>query len=336
MNPRRFSAGRVNRSARCRVAAWCDRIVVQQHTQLERFTSAIAPNLYWTLDKYVQSPKQAGIKDLTAHRLRHTYATINFYLIYFKNPGSMKRNSSGRNQANSDVHQQLHKLPYLEYPDLLTATNIVGGKTTCLIKGAITARLSLARLRDEIRYCVDRGTFPDRIERLTHFLEGCTPTTTEQVVNEKNPKVVVRELIDTIQAIACELPDRVLFDLVLSLIENPEGVFDGDYNTFDSAAEKLGFSYEETDEDYTSRIVPSPQLLKQIVTQMTRGEFYHSFIYLAGLGLDRNQFSPPPSQFLAGYEFLEQLAEFLSSLSVQQPWNGSHIHHKALDSANRF
>lgn len=263
-----------------------------------------------------------------------TYLCDNQFLP--KNPGSMKRNSSGRNQANSDVHQQLHKLPYLEYPDLLTATNIVGGKTTCLIKGAITARLSLARLRDEIRYRVDRGTFPDRIERLTRFLEGCTPTTTEQVVNEKNPKVVVRELIDTTQAIACELPDRVLFDLVLSLIENPEGVFDGDYNTFDSAAEKLGFSYEETDEDYNSRIVPSPQLLKQIVTQMTRGEFYHSFIYLAGFGLDRNQFSPPPSQFLAGYEFLEQLAEFLSSLSVQQPWNGSHIHHKALDSANRF
>ena len=219
-----------------------------------------------------------------------------------------------KNQARIDVHQQLHKLPYLEYPDLFTATNIVGGKTTCLIKGAITARLSLAQLRHEIRYCVERGTFPDRLERLARFLEGCTPTTTSQVVNEENPKVVVRDLIDTIQAQACELPEQVLFDLVLSLIENPEGVLDGDYDELDSAAQKLGFSYSETDEDRDSRIVPSPQLLKQLVTKMTRGEFYHSFIYLAGLGLDRNQFPPPPSRFLAGYEFLEQLLEFLTSL----------------------
>lgn len=245
---------------------------------------------------------------------RRLLSLINFCLIFLRNLVARKRNSSGRNQAMSDVHQQLHKLPYLEYPDLLTATNIVDGKTTSLIKGAITARLSRAQLRHEIRYCVGRGTFPERLKRLARFLEGCTPTTTEQVINEANPKVVVRELIDTIQAVACELPDRVLFDLVYSWIENPESVFDGDYNTFDSAAERLGFSYAETDEDYTSRIVPSPQLLKQIITQMKRGEFYHSFIYLAGLGLDRNQFSPPPSQFLAGYEFLEQLAEFLSSL----------------------
>jgi hypothetical protein len=73
-------------------------------------------------------------------------------------------------------------------------------------------------------------------------LEGCTPTTTEQVVNDKNPKVFVRELIDTIQANACELPEQVLFDSVLSWIENPEGVFDGDYDKFESAAQNLGFS----------------------------------------------------------------------------------------------
>lgn len=46
---------------------------------------------------------------------------------------------------------------------------------------------------------------------------------------------------------------------------------------------------------------------------MKRGEFYDSFICFAGLGLDRNQFSLPPSQFLAGYEFLEQLVKFLGT-----------------------
>ncbi len=90
--------------------------------------------------------------------------------------------------------------------------------------------------RHEIRYCVGWGTFPGDIERLARFLAGCTLTTTEQGVNEKKPKVVVRELIDTIQASACEVPEQLLFDLVLSWIENPEGVFDGDYGKFESAA----------------------------------------------------------------------------------------------------
>lgn len=230
----------------------------------------------------------------------------------------MKRKKSRRNQALSDVHQQLHKLPYLEHENLVIATDIIGGKTTRLIKGGITARLSMAQLRHEICSGVDRGTFPDRLERLARFLEECTPNNTEQVVEEKDPEVVVSDLIDTIQVIACNLPEQVLFDLVYSCIENPEGVFDGDYDEFDSTVQNLGFSYETDDEDQDSLIAPSPKLLKQIVTQMNRAEFYHSFIYLAGLGLDRNQFPPPPSQFLAGYEFLEQLIEFLTRRSYPQ------------------
>ncbi|WP_317110935.1 hypothetical protein [Chroococcidiopsis sp. SAG 2025] len=83
---------------------------------------------------------------------------------------------------------------------LLKCCRILGVETTRLMKGGMTCQLSCKQLRSKIRQQLGRGTFRDRYERLSFFLEDWQPTELDPVVeDEPNPEDVVRELIDDVR-----------------------------------------------------------------------------------------------------------------------------------------
>jgi len=71
---------------------------------------------------------------------------------------------------------------------LLEVCKIVGADTTWLMKGGITCQLSCNQMRTKIRQQISRGTFPDRRERLSFFLENWEST-------ELDPKGEAKKVI---------------------------------------------------------------------------------------------------------------------------------------------
>lgn len=199
---------------------------------------------------------------------------------------------------------------------LLDVCNIIGADTTRLIKGGITCKLTCEQLRGRIRQQVGHGLFPDRRKRLSQFLEEWMPSELDPILdNEPNPEQQVHDLLQDVRMALAQLEDSMLFELISGWIDNPQGR-EADYDHIDAIAEELGFSYEEIDEDFVL-VNPSPLALSNNINAMSDSTFYHSVIALAGMALPKEKFSEPPGMLNDGYEFLQELAEYLRSIVVR-------------------
>lgn len=198
---------------------------------------------------------------------------------------------------------------------LLECCRITGVETTRLMKGGITCQLSCNLMRTKIRQQLGRGTFPDRLERLSFFLEDWQPSVLDPVIeDELKPEDVVRELIEDVRNALDRLSGVQLLELITDWLQEPQGSCC--YEKLDAIAEELGFCYEETDGELIL-VAPSPLALSEIVSTISDATFYHTVIALAGMALPAEQFSQPPSVLNDGYNFLRELAKFLRARSCE-------------------
>ena len=188
---------------------------------------------------------------------------------------------------------------------------IIGIETTRLIKGGIRCDLSNNQLRARIRQQLGQGTFPNRIERLAYFLEEWIPTELDTPEWEIDPAKKVMELIEAVRDNFDRLSNLQKLKVLAAWIQNPQDCYC--YEELDFIAERLGFSYEEIDDEYVL-VLPSPNLIATKIISMSDAEFYHSVIALAGLSLptEENHF---PSISCAGYNFLKDLAQYLEHVN---------------------
>lgn len=199
---------------------------------------------------------------------------------------------------------------------LLEVCRIVGADTMRKALGGITVALTSAQLRGKIEQRVGHGLFPERRERLAQFLEEWMPSELERLVfDEIDPSERVHELIEDIRNALARISNLKQLELIQDWLTNPKGD-DDDYIQIDAIAEGLGFSYEESDEEFVL-ISPSPLALDITIAEMSNSEFYHSIIALAGMALPKNQFSEPPAMLNPGYKFLSELANYLQFISFQ-------------------
>lgn len=195
---------------------------------------------------------------------------------------------------------------------LLECGEIIGVETTRLIKGGIRCELSNNQLRARIKQQLGQGTFPNRIERLAYFLAYWTPTELDTPEHEFDPVKKVMELIKAVRNSFDRLSNLQKLEVLAAWIQNPQGSCC--YEELDFISEKLGFSYEEIDDEYIL-VLPSPNLIATIIISMSDAEFYHSVIALAGLLLPTEEYSSPPSISCADCNFLKDLAEYLGHVN---------------------
>lgn len=199
---------------------------------------------------------------------------------------------------------------------LLECCRITGVETTRLMKGGITCQLSCNQMQTKIRQQIGRGTFRDRCERLSFFLEDWEPSKLDPVIeNEPNPEDVVRELIEDVRNALDRFSDVQILELITDWLQEPQGSCC--FEKLDTIAEELGFRYEETDEKFFLLVAPSPLALSEIVSTISDATFYHTVIALAGMALPAEQFSYPPSMLDDGFNFLKELAKFLRAQSYE-------------------
>ncbi len=197
---------------------------------------------------------------------------------------------------------------------LLKCSKILGVETTRLIKGGITSDLSNNQLRSGIRRCLSQGTFPNRIERLASFLEEeWMPSELDASdLEDIDPTEKVMELIENVRNSFDRLSNLQMLELLTDWVENPQG--NCLYEELDLIAEKLGFSYEEIDDEYIL-VLPSPEVVATKIISMSDAEFYHSVIALARISLPIEEISLPlVSAFFRGY-----LTSVSESLSASKP-----------------
>jgi hypothetical protein len=194
---------------------------------------------------------------------------------------------------------------------LLQCSEIIGVETTKLIKGGIRCELSNHELLARIRQKLGQGTFPNRIERLTYFLEEWIPTELDLPNREIDPVKKVMELIKAVRNRFDRLSNLQKLEVLVAWIEQPQGICC--YEELDLIAEELGFSYEEIGSEFIL-VLPSPNVIATKVINQSDAEFYHTVIALARLSLPTEKYSSPPSIFCSGYAFLQELAEYLEQV----------------------
>ena len=197
---------------------------------------------------------------------------------------------------------------------LLKCSKILGVETTKLIKGGITCDLSNNQLRSGIRRCLSQGTFPNRIERLASFLEEeWMPSELDAFdLEDIDPTEKVMELIENVRNSFDRLSILQMLEVLTDWVENPQG--NCLYEELDLIAEKLGFSYEEINDEYIL-VLPSPEVVATKIISMSDAEFYHSVIALARIFLPTEEISLPlVSAFLRAY-----LTSVSESLSASKP-----------------
>ncbi len=200
----------------------------------------------------------------------------------------------------------------MDRESLLKCSKILGVETTKMIKGGIFCELSNNQLRSQINRCLGQGTFSNRIERLTDFLSEWIPTNIAPAL-QSEPSEHVRKLIEDIRCNFDRLSSLQKLEVLSDWVENPQEC--SCYEELDFIAEKLGFSYEEIEDEFVL-VVPSSESMRVKIASMSDADFYHSVVTLAGLVLPNEKYSNPPSILDAGYDFLENLAKYFADLAM--------------------
>ncbi len=228
-------------------------------------------------------------------------------------------------QKISVDHQKLEQLGHQE---LLKACNILGVDTTRKIKGGITAELNCSQLVRNIRSCIGRGTFPDRLSRFQEYLNfiviehisleslhACS-LDREKLCIEKVKQVKLAFSLKTQQEI---------FEIISDWVENPQGK-ELDCDELDFIYQELGLFYEEIEEEFIF-IVPSYHKLKHIVDNLTISDVYHLLIRLATSTLAEYESSDRYYRYgdpnYISYEFISFVADYVNNYDSRMNDNGA-------------